>query len=56
MDAEQVDRGAEGGSVDAVTESGAAGVTTEAGDLSNEERGERLSALNGLIELMRPAV
>ncbi len=37
-------------------ETGVDGPAEEAADLSDTERGERLSQLNSLIELMRPAV
>lgn len=54
MDADQV--GAEGD--DESVESGpvAGGPAGTEATLSDDERGERLSQLNGLIELMRPAV
>ncbi len=55
MDADQV--GAEGD--EESMESGgpvAGGPTESEATLSDEERGERLSQLNGIIELMRPAV
>jgi Fe-S cluster biogenesis protein NfuA len=46
VDSEEMDEG---------TGSGVPGPAA-AGPLSDEERGDRLSQLNGLIELMRPAV
>ena len=57
VDAEQVERDSTGSTGDtAETASPAAtpGGTTDV--VSDEERAERLSQLNGLIELMRPAV
>jgi Fe-S cluster biogenesis protein NfuA len=57
VESEQRDSGTEAGTTGAdqpVSGADDAGATAEA--LSDQERGERLSQLNSLIELMRPAV
>ncbi|HEV3131340.1 MAG TPA: NifU family protein [Acidimicrobiales bacterium] len=57
MEPEQADRGTEAGSpAESTPETGVDGPAEEVADLSDTERGERLAQLNGLIELMRPAV
>jgi Fe-S cluster biogenesis protein NfuA len=54
VDGEQVERVSTGDGTEAVSPAPAsAGVATV---LTDEERGERLSQLNSIIELMRPAV
>ena len=45
-----------GRSVDADQQTAGTGEEPTASVITDEERGERLSQLNGLIELMRPAV
>lgn len=56
MEGERIDRdGAEDGAVDEA-EATAGSVGGAVADLADEERAERLRQLNGLIELMRPAV
>ena len=57
MDSEQNDSGTEEASSGAVgPPPGTDGPPSDASPLSDEERGDRLSQLNSLIELMRPAV
>jgi len=56
VEGERIDRdGAEDGAVDEA-EATAGSVGGAVADLADEERAERLRQLNGLIELMRPAV